>query len=324
MSARTRITLVGLGRTGLSLGLALKQFVKDIEIIAHDRDRDAAKIAVTLKAADKEEWNLLKACEGAALVLIAIPQDGVALTLKAIAPDLAPGAMVATLGGAIAANLALARQFLQDDIAFVAGALVLNPVRVTPGAPPAAADLKDAVWSLDARGTEEQIGSFSGLVETLGAHPVFVDPAERDGMALSIDTLPPLLQSLLMLTVSNDGAWRERGWTAGSAFADATARADGAPALATALLANKEVSAHWLNEFMRQAILLRDAINAGDAAAVEAQLADARARREAWLNAWARGRDAGGARADVPRRSFAGLFMGDRLADALGKRKKLR
>ena len=95
--SKTRITIIGCGNLGIALGLALRTVIKDAEIIGHDKDGSAAKKAEALKAVDRTQWNLPSSVEGAQLVLLAIPQDGLEATLKAITQDVAAGAIVSDL-----------------------------------------------------------------------------------------------------------------------------------------------------------------------------------------------------------------------------------
>jgi prephenate dehydrogenase len=318
--ASTRITLVGCGPTGILLGLAIKAADKSIEIIAHDRERSEARDAIRLKAADREEWNLPKACTGAALVLVTAPPDQAELTLDAIGPVLTPGATVCVVGGSNVALQALAAKHLPESIGFVSSSLVLHPALAD--APMGPERLKGAMWSLVGRGAPEQLGGFAGFVESLGARPLFVDPLERDGMAIAVDVLPQALAGILMATVSKDIAWRERLWAAGADFGAATAAAVGAPALVDAMLTDKATTVHWLNELMRECMALRDEIAAGDGDAARARLAQAAEQREKWFAEWRKGRESGAPPVDQQQggRSIMGLFLGQRMADMLSRK----
>jgi len=322
--ATTRISLIGCGPLGTLLGLAIKAADRSIEVIAHDREREAAREAVRQKAADREEWNLPKACAGASLVLVTTPPDQYALTLESIAPDLVDGTVVCVVGGSNVALQALAAQHLPEKCAFVSSTIVLHPARA--GAPLDAERLKGAMWSMVGRGTPDQLGGFAGFVEALGARPLFVDPVERDGMALAVDVIPQVLSALLMAAVSKDGAWRERMWTAGAAFGDATAGAMAAPTLVDAMLADKATTAHWLNQVMRECVALRDAIEAGDGDAARAQLTQAAEKRERWYDDWRKGRETGAPPIDQQQggRSIMGLFLGQRMADMLSGKPRNR
>ncbi len=86
-----RVTLIGLGLIGSSIGLGLKQAKADMEIIGHDKDGETAKRAVKNDCVDRTDWNLINACDGADLVVLCIPLAAVQDTLKVIAHELKPG-----------------------------------------------------------------------------------------------------------------------------------------------------------------------------------------------------------------------------------------
>jgi prephenate dehydrogenase len=314
--AKGRITIIGCGFAGTALGLALKAAIGATEVMGHDKDREAMRQAEAAKAIDKSQWNLPSACENAAAIFITIPQEGLEVTLKAIARDLQPQTIVATVGGLNSLALKQARELLPQDVAFFATNLVFHPDRVNAVAATAMADsVKDAMWTIAPRAgtTPDMVDVFAALVSEVGAKPIFVDPIERDGLAVSVDALPPVLSSALMLAVSGDDAWRERQWMAGAAFGDAVAGVDLAGNFTSMLMAQPEAAMHWLNQVMLQCMALRDAIRDHDAEAVDKLLQQARERRERWLADWRKGRNDN--RPPLPQKqSMLSLFVGERMA----------
>ena len=316
---------------GTALGLALRQAMPNAELIGHDKDQAAMKRAEAAKAIDKGNWNLPASCEGASLVLITIPAEGVEVTLRSIGHDLSPNAIIATVGGATRQMLALGQQHVSAQVAFIATSLVFHPEIAVAGMKPEAAQaslLKNAIWTISpGSGTSPDLtDAFTGLVTSVNATPVFMDALEHDGLSLSVNVLPALLSSALMLAVSGDGAWRERQWLAGADFGEATARADSAATkVAQQVLAQREAAVHWLNQTMLKLMAMRDAIDEGDAAQLQEQLQQAKDKRDQWLNDWHRGRDAErGQQYKAP--SLLGTFVGQNLAQKLqsGDKKKER
>ena len=92
--AKATITIVGLGKRGSSVGLALKSSELDFRVIGHDKEAEVAKQARTLGAVDSTPWNLIAACEPADVVILTIPFDQVQKTLMAVGPELRPGCVV--------------------------------------------------------------------------------------------------------------------------------------------------------------------------------------------------------------------------------------
>lgn len=322
--AKSRVTLVGCGFIGLALGQALKREFKEVEVIGHDKDRDAMRNAEVAGAIDRGEWNLPSACEGASVVFVAIPSDGLEVTFKALAHEVLPGATVVVIGGSNVASLKVARELLPNEVNAFASTLIFHPDRVAAGQRlPEADSVRDAIWTIAPRhGTNSDgVGAFIALVGALGARPVLVDPEERDGMSIAIDALPSVLGSALMLAVSDDAAWRERRWVAGAAFGEAVGDPARARSLAPALLAQPEAAVHWLNQVMLQCMALRDAIEDRDKSAVDAIFARAEDRREQWLADWRKGRERG--EPPIERQSSVlNLFVGERMATRLTGGKK--
>lgn len=321
--SKTRITIVGCGKLGTALGLALRNVVKDAEIIGHDKDNSAAKRAESLKAVDRTQWNLPASVEGAQLILLAIPQDGLEVTLKAIAKDVTAGAIITDLCPVKTNALKLAA-VLPADVAYISSDVILKPTM--PDAPPATAiSLKGAAWTITPRsGTApELVAQFANIVSALEAAPIFMDADEHDGLRLAVDALPAALGFAMMSVVAGDVAWRERRWLAGEAFNQATAQLDQrTPAeLTAALMQQPAASAHWLNQTMRQLVALRDAIENGDAKQVTQLLSQAQNQRIDWLNDWQRGREDLPPNVEVQKPSIMGSLLGQRLADQLQRKR---
>ncbi len=323
---KTRITIIGCGFMGTVFGYAIKAHMPEAEVIGHDKDQSYGKRAESAKAIDKHQWNLPSACEKAALVLLCIPSDGVEITLKTIGRDLSAGAIIVDLSGQALQGHELAKRYVPDDVVFVSSSLIYHPDLVPVGTPVTAAKaemLRGAMWPLVPRtGTSPTASdSLAGLVTQLGATPLFMDAAEHDGLAMSVDMLPNLLGSALMLAVSKDGAWRDRQWMAGSTFSEITESVERTAALPKALLTQKIAAVHWLNQTMLQLMAMRDAISADDLSALESMLTEAREQRERWLNDWRKGRDDGRGQPYQPP-SLLGSFLGQGLAQRFSERGK--
>src|SRR5574341_923228 len=128
---RSRVTIVGLGLIGGSMGLALKKSGIDLEIVGHDKDSSAANRAQKRGAVDTTKWNLIDACEGAGLIILAIPLDGIRDTLIALKPYLEPGVIVSDTATTKVPLIKWAAQ-LPEGVHLIGGDPVLKPSRA-PG-----------------------------------------------------------------------------------------------------------------------------------------------------------------------------------------------
>jgi prephenate dehydrogenase len=241
------IAIVGLGFIGGSIGLALRQSAKDMQIVGHDREPSQARQARRLGAIDRAEWNLIRACEGADVVVLALPPDGLRDTLEIVAADLKPGCLVtdtATIKGAV---LRWAEELLPRQVAFVGG----DPVVQVPGQGlgSARADLfQGRLYCLTpaANVPPSAVQQAVDLVQLLGAEPYFLNADEHDGLRAAVEHLPALLTALLLREVSRSPAPREMGHLMGSLLMHAGALMSVQAATYRALcLNNTSAISHW-------------------------------------------------------------------------------
>src|SRR5579859_952814 len=115
------IAIVGLGLMGGSLGLALREGGIGRAITGYDALPRRAERARELGAITAAAESPAAAVAGADLVVLAAPVLALRELLRAIAPHLAPRAVVTDLGSAKAAVVRWARETLPDPSRFVAG-----------------------------------------------------------------------------------------------------------------------------------------------------------------------------------------------------------
>ena len=92
--AKPIISIIGLGLRGASMGSALQREDGNFEIVGHDKAPEAAQAARKQGAVQRTEWNLHRACDGADMVLAAVPSSELGELMQQIAEDLKPGSCV--------------------------------------------------------------------------------------------------------------------------------------------------------------------------------------------------------------------------------------
>jgi prephenate dehydrogenase len=92
-----QITIIGLGQTGASLGLALSAHKDRVETVGHDKDFSTERNAKQKGIVDKTNHNLPSSVENADLILICVPVHQVRETFDHIARDLKKDAVVVEL-----------------------------------------------------------------------------------------------------------------------------------------------------------------------------------------------------------------------------------
>ena len=323
--SKPRITIVGLGLIGGSIGLALRQTGNDYEVVGHDREHTVASKARKRGAVSKAEWNLISACEEADLIVIATPVMAIKETLTAIAPYLKPGCLITDTASIKGPVVAWAKEILPDTVNFVGGDPVisqgLSQETGATGSPPtgiegARADLfQGGLYCLtpSPEAAPQAVELATDLVHLLGARPFFLDAAEHDGLVAGVDHLPFVLSAALLGTTVSSPAWREMRKLAGDAFESATHFSSGDAAIyRDACLTNGENIVRWIDACLARLEELREIIAAQEAEKLEETFEEAMSARDKWLRDKAEGRWelAEEISTPIPRPSFLRRFTG--------------
>ncbi len=238
--AKPILTIIGLGTTGSSLGLALQRDESNFEIVGHDKEPDATKLARKIGAVQRTEWNLHQACEGADLVVLAMPMSEVKDTIPLIAEDLVAGNMILAATSVMQPVIELADSTLPEGVHFVAGHPILPGV--SSELMPRADLFDEAVFCL-APGLQtapEAIQLASDFVERIGAKPLYVDGQEHDGIIAGVELLPQLLSAALMRLSAGAPGWQESKRMAGRRFALATEQGGTAQQMFDAFMSDRQ------------------------------------------------------------------------------------
>ncbi len=283
-----RITIIGTGLIGSSIGLGLKKVGVKAEIVGHDKDQATARQAQKIGAVDRADWNLPSALDGAGLVIIATPLSGIRQTLEIIARDAPAGCIVTDTASVKVPVLAWATELLPDHISFVGGDPLVRRPPAAPGIAGAHADLFDGLpYCLcpAPQASEEAVRLVADLVGGLGARCLFLDAAEHDGLAGAFDHLALLAAVAHMELLMTHPARRDLGQFITHEFEQETRAMDRDTAESlTLLLANRENIARWMDELMAQLQVWRARLLAGDERALRASLELLRETRARWLS----------------------------------------
>ena len=250
-----RITIIGTGLIGTSLGLALKAAALDgIEVVGHDRDHGAATRAEKRGAFDRAERNLPRSVDGAGLVVIATPVLAVREVMQQIAPDLPEGAVVTDTASTKASVMRWADEVLPPGVSFIGAHPMAG--KETPGADAAEATLflgKPYCICPSVTATEASIKTLLGLVQVTGAIPIFIDPAEHDQYAAAVSHLPLMMSTGLFSMLRESPSWPDMAVMASSGFRDITRLASGDPVMSHDIwVTNREALIHWIERFEAQ------------------------------------------------------------------------
>jgi prephenate dehydrogenase len=237
--AKPIITLIGLGTIGSSIGLALQRAAGNFEVVGHDKDGEATQRARRLNAVQRTDWNLHNACDGADMVVLAVPLSSLPELFTHIREDLKPETLILILVNVLQPALELAKTHLSGQRHIVVGHPILTGIG---GLLMPRADLFDEATfclSTSAETDPAAMQLATDLVERLAAKPLFVDAQEHDGLIAGVEQLPQLVAAAVTALNTTATGWREGQRLAGRQFAQATESGGSAQTLFAAWQANR-------------------------------------------------------------------------------------
>lgn len=278
-----RVTIIGLGLIGGSIGLALRKEDVAKEIVGYDLGHGVSDRARKIGAIDRASESLSDAVLGAELVILATPVGSVRALLQTIAPVLTPGTVVTDVSSTKSQVISWAEEFLPENISFVGGHPMAG--KEVSGVDVADADLfKGCIYCLTptARTRSTAVSKVVSLVEALGANLRFLEPMEHDGLVAGVSHLPFLVSTALMTTVGQDPTWSDSSLLAASGFRDATRLASGSPEMYRDIcLTNSTAIVRWLDAYVSRLSALRDQIAMHDKSINEV-FAESQQLRQHW------------------------------------------
>lgn len=283
--AAGHVSILGVGLLGGSLGLALRQRGLAARVTGHVRRAESVAAVLAAGAADAATTDLAAAVRGAGLVVLCTPVAQMGGLVRALAPHLAPGAVVTDVGSVKASVLAAVEAPLHAAGArFVGGHPMAGGEKTGVGA--ARAGLFDGAVCVVTPTPQTDPAAAEvvrGLWRGVGARVLDLAAEEHDALVARTSHLPHALAFALARYVLDPAAPPWQAQLCATGFRDTTRIAAGSPALwRDILLANRAHVLAALDGLGAQLAELRAAVAAEDAAAVEDFLKEASARRSAW------------------------------------------
>lgn len=280
----TVVSIIGLGLLGGSLGMALRQ--NKYQVVGWDRDPEATALALELGAIDRAADSIEQAAAAATVaVVVATPVMAVRDVFQAIASHVFPGTVVTDVASTKRQVTAWARELLSEETPFVGG----HPMAglEVAGVRHARADLfEGAVYCvMDEPDTphwaRHRIELLAGAAR---ARTVKMEADMHDHLVAGISHLPLVAAAALVQTTSRNPAWELMAQLAATGYRDTTRLASGDPVMQRDICVTNadELRAQLLalSETLKQAASLLD-----DPEAIGSWLGEAKAARDAWLDA---------------------------------------
>jgi prephenate dehydrogenase len=286
MARIDKLVVVGVGLIGGSFALALKGAGAVGRVVGVGRSARNIYRAQELKIIDSAGAPDAATFGDADLVLLAVPVGQMQDVMRTIAPLLGDKTVVTDAGSTKEDVVALARKELKASLArFVPG----HPIAGTEksGAEAAFPELyrERKVVLTPLKGTSPRAKALvKGAWESCGAKVFELEPREHDAVLATVSHLPHVLAYALVdrVAASRD-AKRLFSYAAGG-FRDFTRIASSHPEMWRDIcMANRKALLTELDRYGRGLARVKRMLERGDAKALEALFAGARAARDRWL-----------------------------------------
>lgn len=292
------ITILGLGRLGTSIGLALKRYNErpkakhQFSITAYSANPDHRRVAKEMNAFDTLAQEAFEAVKEKDIVVIAMPYGEVKNTYDFIAKHLRKGVVILDFSVLKQQSQTWADKYLPEGVHRVGVNAVINPKYMYEGVdhPKSAnADYFDngvfyLMPSVNCIPEAIDLGSDFGAI--LGSKPQFIDAAEQDVLVTGTTILPKLLGVAYAYSMMNNSGWTDfQRHTNGEFGAQTVALFDTHPDdLRDMFLHNKADLLRMMDHVIASMSSLREVLADNDVSALEAVLGNSAEEYEAWIN----------------------------------------
>ena len=280
-----KITIIGVGLLGGSIGLAVRQRRLAAEIAGFVRRAASLKDCERAGAVDYATTDLLAAVSGADLVILCTPLAQMRDLAQQFLPALKRGAIVTDVGSVKADVVRELESLIKKSGAhfigshpmaggekmgvlaaradlFVNALIILTPTKKSPAA---AVRKLDKFW------------------KSLGARTLRLDAAQHDLLVARSSHLPHVVAATLANLVLHPGQPKAQSALCANGFRDTTRIASGSPEMWRDIaLANRKHLARSVDAFAAELKKFQSALKAGDAVAVEQFFATAKQWRDQW------------------------------------------
>ena len=269
-----RLALLGIGLIGSSVArIAMERGDIAAEVVANARTQATLDRVMELGIAHRVELDPAKAVEGADCVMLCAPVGAYAALAEAIAPHLAPGAILTDVGSTKQSVIRDVGPLVPDGVHFVPA----HPLAGTEHSGPDAGftTLFQGRWCLivPPPGTDAAaVEKVAELWRRCGSMIDTMEPAHHDRVLAIVSHLPHLIAFTICGTADDleDESRQQVLRFAASGFRDFTRIAASDPAMwRDVFLNNREALLEMLARFMEDAQAMARAVRWGDAAYIE-------------------------------------------------------
>lgn len=282
-----KVTLVGVGLLGGSLGMALRLRGLAEHVCGVVRRSAVIADCERLGAVDVATRNLGPAVRGADLVVLCSPIGQMGTLTRELAPFLEPGALVTDVGSVKGPLV----EELEPIVAKAGGQFVgSHPMAGSEktGVQAARADLfEGAICAVTPtpRTDPKALARVQRLWESVGARVLALSPQQHDDLVSRSSHLPHVVAAALANYVLSPAHPKEQAALCAGGFRDTTRIASGSPEMWRDIaLANREHLSRVLGVLVEDLQEIQRALQLQDSEAITEFFTSAKLRRDAWAN----------------------------------------
>jgi len=269
-----KVTIVGLGLIGGSLGMAIKR-KKLARVIGLTRDKSKAALAVKLNAVDYASTNIRGLIQDADIIFVCYPLHLIIPEIKKILQFLKPGTIITDVGSSKEQIVKEAEKMMPKGIFFVGGHPMAGKEKA--GLEEAEVDLlegKNYILTKTAKTNKKALDTLKSLISGLGAKVSVLAPDVHDSIVAGISHMPVAVAAALVDSVGGSGKLSDDMMEfAASGFCDTTRIASGDPDLGTGMfVTNKKAVLASINAFKKSLAEIEKLIRQGNAAMIREKL----------------------------------------------------
>jgi prephenate dehydrogenase len=295
--ADVNVGILGLGRLGASLGLALKRYTENggghnFIVAGYDSIPQNVKTAQTMKAVDDVKGRPEDVAKGKDMIFMTLPAHEAEMVYPIIADSIRQGVVVFDLSSTKRKMMQLAEKSLTPKGHVIGISAIVNPKYLFHGV----LDTEHATADYFERGVlmimpsvkadKDAIALATDVANIVGAVAHFYDVNEYDVLSTAVDGLPPLLGAIAFYTLYKTSGWTDLIRASNPDFAMLThSLYDRHPDDLRAVWMNGATDlARYLDAMITNLAQVRSVLLNKDEKALTAFLDETSAEYELWLN----------------------------------------
>jgi prephenate dehydrogenase len=280
-----KITIVGVGLLGGSIGLAVKRRKLAREVAGFVRRATSLKDCEKAGAVNFATTDLIAAVSNSDLIILCTPLAQMLPLVKQMLPALKRGAIVTDVGSVKSGVVSELELLVKKSGAYFVGGHPMAGAERT-GVRAARADLfTNAVCVLTPtkKSNAAAVRKLEQFWQSLGARVLKMDAAQHDLLVSRSSHLPHVVAATLANLVLNPASPKQQAALCANGFRDTTRIASGSPEMWRDIaLSNRKNLARSLDTFISELQKFQTALKKSDVKAVSTFFETAKSRRDDW------------------------------------------